>query len=75
MNYLNAQLTHLMHLAVRLVVRLLEGQSQGPGIQLIFNKDWLTFSQESRGHDMMHRSVLIIYDQQFMIATITTDHA
>ena len=28
-----------------------------------------------RGHDMMHRSVLIIYDQQFMIATITTDHA
>ena len=29
----------------------------------------------NRGHDMMHRSVLIIYDQQFMIATITTDHA
>ena len=28
----------------------------------------------NRGHDMMHRSVLIIYDQQFIIATITTDH-
>ena len=23
------------------------------------------------GHDMMHRSVLIIYDQQFIIARIT----
>ena len=49
MNHLNAQLTHLMHLAVRLVVGLPEGQSQGPGIQLIFNKDWLTFSQERAG--------------------------
>ena len=35
----------------------------------------LSLGESARGHDMMHRSVLIIYDQQFMIATITTDHA